>query len=139
MRKLITIVAAAATLLTPLASSAQGRGDGRGEGRWRNAERHADRNEARAAAREARGRDYDRRDMPPPGFRRQPGPPPQARGGWGRGQYLPPTYRGAPVRDIERYRLRQPPMGYDWVRVGPDIYLTQRSTGLVVEAIPGGR
>ena len=134
MRTLIIIVAAAATLLTPLTSSAQPGG----EGRWRNAERQAERNEARAA-REPRGRNYDPREIqPPPAYRRAPGPPPQARA-WGRGQYLPPTSRGAPVRDIERYRLRQPPMGYDWVQVGPDIYLMQRSTGLVLEAIPGGR
>lgn len=64
-------------------------------------------------------------------------PPPNARA-WGRGDFLPPTYRGQGLSDFGRYRLRPPPAGYDWVQVGRDIYLMQRSTGMVLEAIPYG-
>lgn len=34
------------------------------------------------------------------------------------GGYLPPDYRGAPVGDYQRYRLRPPPRGYSWIHVG---------------------
>jgi Ni/Co efflux regulator RcnB len=47
-------------------------------------------------------------------------------------------YRGDVVRDPGRYRLRAAPPGYDWVGVGPDIYLVQRSTGMVLDTVPGG-
>jgi len=47
---------------------------------------------------------------PPRGF----APPPSAR----RGGYLPDSYRGGVVNDYRRYRLRPPPAGYNWVRVG---------------------
>ena len=47
---------------------------------------------------------------PPRGF----APPPSAR----RGGYLPDSYRGGVVTDYRRYRLRPPPAGYNWVRVG---------------------
>jgi len=50
----------------------------------------------------------------PPGY---PAPYPRA-SGVRPGGYLPPSYRGAPVEDYRRYRLRPPPRGYNWVRVG---------------------
>jgi Ni/Co efflux regulator RcnB len=50
----------------------------------------------------------------PPGY---PAPYPRA-SGVRPGGYLPPNYRGAPVEDYRRYRLRPPPRGYNWVRVG---------------------
>ena len=94
------------------------------------------RDDRRAPPREARYGD-DRR--PPPEMRygddrRGPGrweaPGPYDRGspaypapypraaGVRPGGYLPPSYRGAPVQDYRRYRLRPPPHGYNWVRVG---------------------
>lgn len=42
------------------------------------------------------------------------------------------------LRDPGRFRLRTPPPGYDWVGVGRDIYLVQRGTGRVLDAIPDG-
>lgn len=81
---------------------------------------------------EDRGEGRGRRADPGPQVGR---PPPES---WNRGQYLPGPYRGGQVPDPGQLRLRRPPAGYDWVRVGRDVYLTQRSTGLVVEAIPGG-
>lgn len=79
----------------------------------------------------------DPRNAPPPLFRGGPGPRGFDRS-WGRGERLPPMYRGSVLRDPGRFRLRTPPPGYDWVGVGPDIYLVQRSSGLVLDAIPGG-
>ncbi len=58
-------------------------------------------------------------------------------GSWRRGQVLPPQYRGAYVPDPGRYRLRAAPNGYGWVGDGRNAYLTQRSTGMVLEAVPG--
>ena len=125
MRKILVAALAVLTLLAPLVdAAAQGRGNGNGRGRG---------GEGRAE------RNYEREDrvgpqrQAPPGRYNLP-----AQRGWGRGQYLPQPYRGGQIQDFGRHRLRPPPAGYDWVRVGPDIYLTQRATGLVVEAIPGG-
>ncbi len=58
-------------------------------------------------------------------------------GGWRRGQVLPPSYRDAYVPDPGRYRLRQAPPGYGWVGDGRNAYLTQRSTGMVLDSVPG--
>ena len=67
------------------------------------------------------------------------GPAPGGYGGgaWRRGQVLPPAYRDSYVPDPGRYRLRQAPPGYGWVGDGRNAYLTQRSTGLVLDAVPG--
>jgi Ni/Co efflux regulator RcnB len=73
-----------------------------------------------------------------PGMRVVPVVPVPQGGAWRRGQYLPPQYRGYRVPDLGRYRLRPPPPGYDWVTVGPDIYLMQRNSGLVLDVVPGG-
>jgi Ni/Co efflux regulator RcnB len=57
------------------------------------------------------GRYDGRYDEAPPSFvRRGFSPRP--------GGYLPPDYRGAPVGDYQRYRLRPPPRGYSWIHVG---------------------
>lgn len=58
-------------------------------------------------------------------------------GGWRRGQVLPPSYRDAYVADPGRYRLRSAPPGYGWVGDGRNAYLTQRSTGMVLDSVPG--
>jgi len=86
--------------------------------------------DARRAQRERAGRQ--------PGMRVVPVVPMPRGGAWRRGQYLPPEYRGYRVPDLGRYRLRPPPPGYDWVTVGPDIYLMQRNSGLVLDVVPGG-
>lgn len=135
MRNSLVIAIAALLALEPVVATAQGRGqEGRGgQGRGR---------DVRAAPREERGR-VERRDdrqeerrYDPRGPQRPPGP--RLDRGFGPGQILPPGVRGGQLQDFSRHRLRPPPPGYDWVRVGPDIYLMQRSTGLVLEMIPGG-
>jgi len=69
---------------------------------------------------------------PPPGA--YPGPPgyyaPR------RGGYLPPQARGGIVQDYGRYRLRQPPRGYEWVRSGHAMMLMDMNTGQVFDVIP---
>jgi hypothetical protein len=55
--------------------------------------------------------------------------------GFSRGQFLPPGYGGGVV-DPRQYHLRRPPNGYGWVTVGPNAYLTQRSTGLILDTAP---
>lgn len=63
-----------------------------------------------------RGRRYD--DRPPayaPSYMREPGP---RRGGGYGGNYAPESSRPASVDDYQRYRLRPPPRGFGWVRMG---------------------
>lgn len=73
------------------------------------------------------------------------GPPPEAYYGspyyrpgyaaWRRGSNLPPYYRGYVVRDYERYRLRRPPAGYAWYRVGDDYLLAGIASGIIFDII----
>jgi Ni/Co efflux regulator RcnB len=70
-----------------------------------------------------------------PGY--APGYGPAPRGGWRRGDFLPRSYWTAPELDPRRYRLRTPPPGYGWHGAGRDAYLVQRSTGLILDTVPG--
>lgn len=73
------------------------------------------------------------------------GPPPSAYYGspyyrpgyaaWRRGAYLPPYYRGYVIHDYGRYRLRPPPRGYAWYRVGDDYLLAAIASGLIFDII----
>jgi Ni/Co efflux regulator RcnB len=56
--------------------------------------------------------------------------------GFTRGQFLPPAYLGGIIADPRQYHLRRPPTGYGWVTIGPNAYLTQRSTGLILDTAP---
>lgn len=56
---------------------------------------------------------------------------------WRPGAILPGYYRGARMADYQRYRLRPPPNGYAWYRVGDDYLLTQTLSGLVLDVVPG--
>jgi Ni/Co efflux regulator RcnB len=86
--------------------------------------RYVDERRAPSRERDPRYRDdprgRSRWEDPGPYGRGSPGyPAPYPRApGVRPGGYLPPTYRGAPVDDYRRYRLRPPPRGYNWVRVG---------------------
>jgi Ni/Co efflux regulator RcnB len=83
---------------------------------------------------------------PPPGY--APGPafaPPGPAGyprhapppGYGlrRGGQIPPEYRDAVVPDYGRHRLRPPPPGFAWVRMGDRYMLVSRSTGQIFDVI----
>ena len=54
-----------------------------------------------------------------------------------RGQYLPHGYWGGEIANPKSRHLRTPPPGYGWIGVGPNAYLMQRSTGLVLDSVPG--
>lgn len=74
---------------------------------------------------------------PAPGYY---GPPPGAYGpprpyGVRRGGYLPPEVRGGVVGDYGRYRLRPPPRGYTWMRVGNAFLLMNMATGQIFDVI----
>ena len=59
-------------------------------------------------------------------------------GHWTRGQVLPHQYRTHTyiVRDYHRYRLRPPPRGYVWYRVGDSFMLTGVANGVIFEVVP---
>jgi Ni/Co efflux regulator RcnB len=78
----------------------------------------------------------------PPGLAKKPHgmPPGQAKkmGLYNTGQHLPRTYysnRTHYVTDYNRYNLRVAPPGYQWVRVGNDVYLAQTRTGLIADIV----
>jgi Ni/Co efflux regulator RcnB len=53
-----------------------------------------------------------------------------------RGGYMPPAYRDGVVSDYGRLRLRPPPRGYAWVRVGGGYALVSTRTGQVFDIVP---
>lgn len=58
---------------------------------------------------------------------------------WAYGQRMPANYRSSAyvVRDYNRYGLRQPPSGYQYVRSGNDVVLAAVATGLITAVIAG--
>ncbi|MGE5502652.1 MAG: RcnB family protein [Ignavibacteriales bacterium] len=54
-----------------------------------------------------------------------------------RGQYLPPRYYSNQTYYIAptAYSLPAPPPGYQWVRAGDNVYLTQTTTGLIADVV----
>ena len=152
MKRALLLMAAVATVATamPLAPPALAADGGQGQGRG------AERSEGRGAKargqgrieREGRGRreDAPRRryeddrpryegprrydDGPRPSYMRPPGD-----GGRRSGAYLPDSYRGGVVDDYRRYRLRPPPQGYAWVRMGNGFALVEMDSGRVFDRV----
>lgn len=133
---LAAIVAVAASpLAADLAFAKDGQGRGGGQGRGRAEGQRYERRgppEGRGYERrndEGRGyerRNYERRDYDgPPARLYAPRP----------GGRLPPEFRGPPVADYPRYRLRPPPAGYAWRRMGDAFVLTDRE-GRIFDVIP---
>lgn len=56
---------------------------------------------------------------------------------WGKGQILPPEFRGEEFRDWETYHLSAPPEGYRWVRVDRGAYRVKQEDGYIAEAVFG--
>jgi Ni/Co efflux regulator RcnB len=57
---------------------------------------------------------------------------------WGYGQRLPSHYtRGYVINDYNRYGLRAPPRGYQYVRNGNDVVLAAVAGGLITAVIAG--
>jgi len=83
---------------------------------------------------EERRRDDDRprpnyMDSPRPNYM-SPAPGVTARRG-----YAPDSFRGGVVDDYRRYRLRPPPQGYDWVRMGNGFALVERDSGRIFDRV----
>ena len=161
LARLAGVVALAATVAGGPAL-ADGRGHDRGEGRWaregrdgrwagggerwardgRDGGRWArDRGEWRGPPR-GRGYGYDYGYGPPRGYPspymegpRYPSRPIPPGIGLRRGGMIPPEYRGAVVPDYGRHRLRPPPPGFGWVRMGDRYLLVSRSTGQIFDVI----
>jgi Ni/Co efflux regulator RcnB len=51
------------------------------------------------------------------------------------GAYLPDGYRGGMVDDYRRYRLRPPPHGYAWVRMGNGFALVEMGSGRIFDRV----
>ncbi|PZQ63745.1 MAG: hypothetical protein DI570_07980 [Phenylobacterium zucineum] len=112
------------------------RGDDRGRGRRGDEARQRD---ARAAfGYERRDRDERRGarwddDEPPRAAARRgydaPAPAARQRG------FAPQAYRGPVVEDFRRYRLRPPPHGYAWVRMGDGFALISLDDGQVFDRV----
>uniref|UniRef100_UPI00286CE46C RcnB family protein n=1 Tax=Phenylobacterium sp. TaxID=1871053 RepID=UPI00286CE46C len=70
--------------------------------------------------------------------------PPAARAPGRPGGFAPAPRRGghlagqggAAINDFARYRLRPPPRGYAWVRVGGGFALVAEATGQVFDVVP---
>ncbi|HEX6859313.1 MAG TPA: RcnB family protein [Caulobacteraceae bacterium] len=80
----------------------------------------------------------------PPGLAKKPGgmPPGQYKKlhDYNVGSYLPNNYYRndsyyVPNSYYGQYNLPAPPAGYQWVRVGNDVYLAQTRTGLISQVI----
>lgn len=130
MRRLIlTSMAAALVATTPVAAAwAQGHGRGGGHeqrGGWRG---------GGPGPRFERPRGGERRfERPEPPRMRSERPydaPPRLQ----RGGRLPYAYRDDRIEDYGRYRLRPPPVGYDWFRVG-DGFLLVSPDGQIFDVI----
>ena len=136
MRRLLLSFAAIVAALASLAGGAAVAREHRGEGRggpppWaRGPERGVERGGPPPWSRG--GGRWERAPGPPEAY----GIPPGAYYGARRGGYLPPQARGGVVQDYGRYRLRQPPRGYAWVRSGRAMMLMDMNTGQVFDVIP---
>lgn len=82
--------------------------------------------------------DDDRPPPPPRDNARRAAPPGNARGfapPQARRGFLPDGYRDGVVTDYPRYRLRPPPRGYAWVRVGDGFALVSLDDGRVYDMV----
>ncbi len=151
MKKILTTTMAALMATTTLgaagAASAQSRGDHRYERHYDRHDYRQDRRDYRRELREERRdyrqqqRAYERwqraerrynapRYVPPRGY---------AVRTWSYGQRMPSYYRtnAYVVNDYNRYGLRAPPRGYQYVRSGNDVVLAAVAGGLITAVIAG--
>jgi Ni/Co efflux regulator RcnB len=150
MKRLILSIAALAGALaaTPPDGSALAQGRGRGAERQ---ERGPDRPRGEGRRWDERPRDtrptlgYERRDDRRGRWDADEAPryrdrrdrwdddvrsePPRRRG------FVPDGYRGAVVEDYRRYRLRPPPHGYAWVRMGDGFALISLDDGQIFDRV----
>lgn len=154
MKKILTAAIAATLTMGSLgvasAAEAQSRGDRHEQRQDRRDDRRDDRNDRREWRQDNRDdrrefrqdqRAYGRwqqaerrysagRYAPPRGYQTRQ---------WAYGQRMPSYYRSNSyvVRDYNRYGLRQPPRGYQYVRSGNDVVLAAVAGGLITAVIAG--
>ena len=63
---------------------------------------------------------------------------PHYRAYWRKGGYVPAAYRGYYVQDYGYYGLRPPPRGYRWVYADNNFALMALTTGLIAEIVRNG-
>jgi Ni/Co efflux regulator RcnB len=163
MRHLLYATVAAATLLAPMAATAQpyerghdarelreDRRDARRDGVVTHRERreiHRDRAElrydrhrpdswrGRSEWRDYRGARSGYWYAPGYGYQRVN---PRYRAYWHRGGYVPRAYRSYYVQDYGYYGLRPPPRGYRWVYADNNFALMAIASGLIAEIVRNG-
>lgn len=143
MKKLLTAtlaaVIASSTLGMATAAAAQSRGYDRQDRYEQNREYRNDRQDRREYRQEqrqyARWQQAQRRYAAP----RYVAPRGYQARSWAYGQRMPAQYRSSAyvVRDYNRYGLRQPPQGYQYVRSGNDVVLAAIAGGLITAVIAG--
>lgn len=81
-----------------------------------------------------RGRQYDQFDVP--AYRLPPG---QAKKIFNRGERLPATYYARNpayvLSNPAQYQLQPAPEGFQWVRVGDDVFLVRSENGLITQVV----
>ncbi len=160
MKHLLYAAVALATVVAPLAASAQptdwqaDRRDQSEDRRDLRQDRRDVEHDRRDVSRDQRVMQYDRaradswrdraewRDFrgPRPGFWFAPGfgYRPVSHFGWRRGAYVPAAYRGYYVQDWGYYGLRPPPPGYRWIYADGNFVLMAVATGLIADLILHG-
>lgn len=136
MKRIVLMMAATASVLGALAPAPPA------IARDGERDRRAERQEpprGRDAPADRRGDDRRRDDERPPRPNYMDGPRPNymspAPGMSGRRGAGPDSYRGGVVDDYRRYRLRPPPQGYDWVRMGNGFALVERDSGRIFDRV----
>ena len=164
MRHIFYAAVAAATVLAPMAASAQTWEDRREDRReYREDRRDARRDgvvtpgERRELQRDRAELRYDRRRAeswrgrsewrdfrgmrrgywyaPGYGYQRIN---PRWNNSWRRGGYVPPPYRGYYVQDYGYYGLHRPPPGYRWIYANNNFVLMALTSGLIAEIVANG-
>jgi len=148
MKHLLYAAVAAATVLAPMAVSAQNydRRDDRRDTRRELREDRRDRVErfdrhrpdswrGRSEWRDYRGARQGYWYAPGYGYQRVN---PRYRAYWRKGGHVPPAYRGYYVQDYGYYGLRPPPRGYRWVYADNNFVLMALATGLIADIVANG-
>lgn len=129
LRRLLAVALTALAIGGPLAgdiAAAQGRG------RWERDDNRRQSTERRGVERRQQMERNAPRRMEPQYNRRLEEAPPRA---VRRGGYMSPDSAG-PAVDPGRYRLRTPPRGYSWRRVGGGYALVDEYSGQVLDMAP---
>jgi len=136
MKRLVLVLACAASLIAPSMAMAAGYQGDHDRGRHERHERWDGRRDwwhGRSEWRDYRGVRPGYHYAPRYGYYRIE---PRFYGHvWRRGEYLPPAYRGYVVEDPYYFGARVAPRGYVWVWMGNDLVLISRHSGLILDVV----